>query len=241
MPPPGPAPRGRPAFWRELALVAVTYALYTLTRNSLPAHHARARANALDLYAAEQHLHIDIERTINDLVAGTSSNPLSEVANYIYALSHFGVTFTVLIWLYVARPFAYRTARTVLLLTTLLGLVGYWSYPLAPPRFFPRLGFVDTVIRDHMWGSWGSTTVTDATNQYAAMPSMHVAWSIWVAAVLAVWARPRWLRVGALAYPVIIFFVIAGTANHWTLDAIGGLVVISVATAGVVVARRLSW
>ena len=213
--------------------------LYTLTRNSLPTHHARSRANALDVYHAEQHLGLDVEHAINDFVAGTASNPLSVVLNYLYALSHFGVTFSVLIWLYVARPGAYRSARTVLLLTTLLGLLGYWLYPLAPPRFFPRLGFVDTVIRDHMWGSWGSTTVTDATNQYAAMPSMHMAWSIWVAAVVVVCVRPLWVRVAALLYPVLVFFVIVGTANHWILDAVGGLVALGIATAVWAVARRL--
>lgn len=228
----------RPAWWRELVLVATTYGLYTLTRNSLPAHEARARANALDLFHAEKHLHLDLELGLNDLVAGSSANPLAFLANYTYALSHFGVTFAVLGWIYVARPHAYRSARTVLLLTTLLGLVGYWLYPLAPPRFFPQLGFVDTIVRDHMWGSWGSTTVTEISNQYAAMPSMHVAWSIWSAAAVAVLARSRWLKVAAVLYPVAVFFVIVGTANHWTLDAVGGLAVLGIGAAIYAVASR---
>src|SRR5512134_115629 len=74
-------PRGaRPEFWRELVFVAVTLGLYTLTRNGLPAQHARARANALDLYNVEKDLRLDIERTLNDFVAGPATNSLSVVA-----------------------------------------------------------------------------------------------------------------------------------------------------------------
>lgn len=218
--------------------MAVTLGLYTVTRNGLPAQHARARANALDLYNAEKDLHLDIERTLNDFVAGPATNSLSVVANYTYALSHFGVTFAVLVWLYVARPDAYRAARTVLLVATVLGLVGYWLYPLAPPRFFPQLGFVDTVLRDRMWGSWGSSEVTAVSNQYAAMPSMHVAWSIWCAAALVVWARPLWLKAAGVVYPLLVFLVIVGTANHWTLDAAGGFLVIGLGAATYAVASH---
>lgn len=232
---PGPA---RPAWWRELLLVAVTYGIYSLIRNTLPAHLAKARANALGLYHAERHLHLDVERTLNDFVAARSHHAFAFLANYTYSLSHFGVTISVLVWLYVARPLAYRTARTVLLVATVLGLVGYWLYPLAPPRFFPGLGFVDTVVRDGIWGSWGSSTVAAVSNEYAAMPSIHVAWAIWSATAVALWARPLWLRAAAVLYPFLVFFVIVGTANHWTLDAAGGLAVIALGVAVVALAAR---
>jgi hypothetical protein len=228
----------RPPWGREVVLVAASYGLYTLTRNTLPAHESRARANALDLARAERHLHLDIERTLNDAVAGHSTNPLSVLANYTYSLSHLLVTLAVLVWLYVARPQAYRTARTVLLVTTILGLIGFWLYPLAPPRFFPELGFIDTSVRDGTWGSWGSSTVAALSNQYAAMPSIHVAWSTWSAAAVAVCVRRRWLKAVALLYPLLVFVVILGTANHWTLDAAGGVAVIGLGAAVPVVASR---
>lgn len=215
--------------------MVATFVAYTLTRNNLPAHATRAREYALDLYRLERRLHLDVERTVNDAVAGSASNPFSTVANYLYATSHWGVTMTVLVWLYVARPRVYAPARTALLLTTLLGLLGYWLVPLAPPRFFPRLGFVDTVVRDHMWGSWGTAPVTELSNEYAAMPSMHAAWSIWCAVVVALWARRTWVRVAALCYPVVVLVVILGTANHWLLHAVAGLVVVA-AGAGLTVA-----
>lgn len=229
----------RPAWWREVLLVAVVYGLYTLTRNTLPAHEARARANALDLLRLEQRLHLDIEQGLNSAIAGHGTNPLSVVFGYVYSTSHFVVTLAVLLWLYVARPRSYGRARTALLVATVVSLLGFWLCPLAPPRFFPELGFVDTIVRDGTWGSWGSNAVTAISNQYAAMPSVHVAWSLWSAAVVIMLVRSRWLKVVAAAYPVLVFFVIVGTGNHWTLDAAGGLVAAGLGAAAALLLDRL--
>lgn len=222
-----PARSARPTWWHELVLVAVTYAAYTLTRNTLPAHRARAEDNALALLRHERTLHLDVERAFNDVVAGHATNPLSVLADYTYSLAHIGVTLGVLVWVYLARSEWYRTARSVLLATTVLGLIGFWLFPLAPPRFFPDLGFVDTVVRDGTWGSWGSNAFAEASNQYAAMPSVHVAWAGWSTAALVVLSHSRWVRAAALLYPVLVVLVILGTANHWTLDAVAGAVVVA--------------
>lgn len=236
--PPGTPPRHvpdtRPSWWRELALILVTYGAYTLTRNTLPAHRVRAEANARGLYELEQRLHLDVERWLNDLVAGRGTNALSVLANYTYSLTHLTVTVAVLGWLYAARPQAYRAARTCVVVATALALVGFWLYPLAPPRFFPGLGFVDTIVRDGTWGSWADNAVADSSNQYAAMPSVHLVWALWSAGAVVRWARRRWLRVLAPLYPLTITFVILGTANHWLLDAVGAVAVLA---AGVVAAR----
>ena len=224
-------PGFRPAWWHELLLIAVVYGGYTLTRNTLPAHVARARGNALDVYRAERWLHVDVERALNDAVASRGAHALAVAANYMYSVSHLAVTVAVLGWLYVARSGAYRAARTTLLLTTVLGLLGFWLFPLAPPRFFPHLGFVDTIVRDGTWGSWGSNAVTKISNQYAAMPSVHVAWSAWAAAAIVLYARSRWLKAAAVLYPPVVVFVIIGTANHWVLDAVGGLVAVGLGWA----------
>ena len=224
--------RHRPAWWPELLLIGLTYGAYTLTRNTLPDHVTRARANAMDILRAERWLHLDVEHAVNAVVAAPGRHLLAVVANYTYSLAHFTVTIGVLAWIYVAHPSRYTGARTVLLFTTLLGLLGFWLYPLAPPRFFPGLGFVDTVVRDATWGSWGSGAVTSMSNQYAAMPSIHVAWSVWSAANVALWARRRWVRRVAPLYPLLVVLVIVGTANHWVLDAAGGLLALLLGAAG---------
>jgi hypothetical protein len=50
-------------------------------------------------------------------------------------------------------------------------------------------------------------------------------------------ARRTWLRVLGALYPVATTFVIVGTANHYVLDAVGGVVVLAL---GFVVQRALS-
>jgi hypothetical protein len=59
------------------------------------------------------------------------------------------------------------------------------------------------------------------------MPSLHIGWSVWCGIVLFRLARHRWAQAAGVAYPVITLFVILGTANHFLLDAVGGLLVLS--------------
>lgn len=215
----------RPAWWRELTLLGATYGLYTLTRNTLPTQVQQARDNALTLYHLEQRLRLAPERAVNAFAV--AHHPLAVLSDYLYATAHFTVTLAVLVWVYAARAPAYRAARTILLWATLLGLVGFWLYPLAPPRFFPEAGFVDTVVRDGTWGSWGSETITSVSNQYAAMPSAHVAWSVWCAATVALLARRRAVRALIIGYPVVVLAVVLATANHWLADAAGGVAAVA--------------
>jgi hypothetical protein len=223
--------RDRPTWWHELLLIVVTYALYTLTRNTLPDHERLARHHALDVLRLERRLHIDVERAVNGFVAQSGRHALAVAADNAYSLCHFGVTAGVLVWIYLTHGQSYRTVRTVLLLVTLAGLIGFWLYPLAPPRFLPELGYVDTVVRDGTWASWGSGTIAALSNQVAAMPSIHAAWSVWSAVVVIRYARSPVVKVVAAAYPVAVFLVILGTANHWTLDAAAGAAALGLAAA----------
>ncbi len=227
--------RIRPRWWRELLLIGGTYGLYTLTRNTLPAGWREARANALDLYRVERWLHLDVEHAMNAFVAGR--HVIAVAADYTYSAAHLPVTLVVLGWVYAVHPAAYRRARTVLLVTTVVALVGFWLFPLAPPRLLPHLGFVDTVVRDGTWGSWGSGPVTAVSNQYAAMPSIHVAWSLWSAGAVALLSRHRWARAAAMGYPVVVLLAVLGTANHWLLDVAGGLAALGVGVCVSAVAR----
>lgn len=212
----------RPRLWEEVTFIALCYLLYSLIRNGVPTHQVGARHRAEALYGVERALHLDIELPLNRLVA--SVHWLSLFADYWYAIMHFVVTVAVLGWLYLRHPLRYRSARAVLLGTNLVALIGFWNYSLAPPRMLVAHGFVDTVVRDHIWGSWGTSGMDAASNQYAAMPSLHVGWALWCAVVIVTLTRRRWLRVVGAIYPVITVLVILATANHFLLDAVGGLV-----------------
>ncbi len=219
----------RPRLWEEIVFIGLSYVLYSFIRNGVPTHELGARHRAEALYAVERTMHIDVELSINRWVA--SLHWLSLAADYWYAIMHFVITVAVLGWLYLRHPLRYRSARSVLLFTNLLALVGFWGYSLAPPRLIGH-GFIDTVVRDHIWGSWGSSGMDAASNQYAAMPSLHVGWALWCAVVVVTLARRRWLRIAGAVYPMITLFVIVATANHFLLDAVGGAVALGCGFVG---------
>jgi hypothetical protein len=89
-------------------------------------------------------------------------------------------------------------------------------------------GFVDTLAEYGGPWSFDSDTMASISNQYAAMPSLHIGWSTWCA--LAVWPllAARWAKALVLLYPLATLFCIVVTANHFWLDGVGGLAVFGV-------------
>jgi hypothetical protein len=231
----------RPA-WREFVLLAAVYELYSATRRITAGGIGEATANARRIVRAEQLTGLDPERWLNQVV---SVRPLLAIpADYAYATLHYLVTPAVLIWLWRSHRAAYLPARRTLTAATLLGLVGFAALPLAPPRMMP--GFIDTMARYGSEGWWGSAAsapkgLGSLTNQFAAMPSLHVGWAIWCGWIVARHAQRAWVRGLAVAYPIVIVLVVLSTANHYLVDAFGGLAVL---LAGYGIARgavRLGW
>lgn len=218
------APR-RPRLWFEVLLIAVSYWTYSLIRNAVPAHKDTALRNAHWIWDAEQYLGLAVERSVNHGV--NSVTWLIVGMNYYYATLHFVVTISVLVWLYRWHPGRYAAIRLVLFATTGVALVGFFFFPLAPPRLMPDMDFIDTVLVHHTWGSLASGNLAEVSNQYAAMPSMHIGWSTWCGITIAALAGPRWVKTLGVLYPVATLVVIVATANHFWLDAVGGLICLS--------------
>jgi hypothetical protein len=110
-----------------------------------------------------------------------------------------------------------------------------------PPRLLPAAhGYVDTLrVYGSLW-SFDSGAMSKLSNQYAAMPSLHFAWSTWCALVLVPSLRSWWAKAAVVVYPAFTLFAIVVTANHFILDAAGGLVVLGVGSViGFAIAARL--
>lgn len=213
------APR-RPRFWFEILLIAVSYWLYSLIRNAVPEQKAEALADTDWLWHLEHHLGIAVEDSVNHTV--NSVTWLIVGMNYYYATLHFVVTLSVLVWLYRSHPGRYAATRLALFATTAAALLGYYFFPLAPPRLMSGGDFVDTVVVHHTWGSMASGDLKHMSNQYAAMPSMHIGWSLWCGLTIFTLSTVPWVRVLGLLYPLSTLVVIVATANHFWLDAVGG-------------------
>ncbi|RII17082.1 hypothetical protein DSC45_15070 [Streptomyces sp. YIM 130001] len=218
---------GRPRIWWELALIAVSYWLYSLVRNAVPEQKSAAMRNADWIWQAEHSIGLAFEHSVNRAI--DSVTWLIVGMNYYYATLHFIITIVVLVWIYRRHPGRYAATRTVLFVTTGIALVGFYFFPLAPPRLMESgPDFIDTVVAHQTWGSMASGDLKDMTNQYAAMPSMHIGWSLWCGLTIFALAKLPWVRILGLLYPVATLIVIIATANHFWLDAVGGVLCLAV-------------
>lgn len=219
----------RPNLLLEMLLIRVGYYAYQQVRlaatgGTNTGGRATAEAHGTQVHSLEKFLHIDIEHWVNHAVAQIPW--LKSFFNFYYESFHFIVPLSVLAILYVRRPAQYRWARSALGFATVLALIGFWFYPLAPPRLMPSLGFIDTLhgVQDFSKPDYG--TLTALTNQYAAMPSLHFGWSLWCGLVIAILAPKWWMKAIALLHPLFTISAIIATGNHWVLDAVGGATVV---------------
>ena len=222
----------------ELALVAALYGVYMAARAVIGVPVAEAEDRGADILRVEGWLGLDLEAGLNDWLTAVPAAGL--VAAYLYATLHYLVTPAVLLWTAVRRGGGYRVERNALLFATVLGLVGYWLLPTAPPRLIDA-GLTDTMAAFADVGWWGDAAsaprgMEGLSNQYAAMPSLHVGWAVWVALCVARHAGSSVVRRGIWVYPALMSFVVMSTANHYLLDVLGGAVC---AFAGAWLARAL--
>jgi hypothetical protein len=163
---------------------------------------------------------------------------LVDFANFMYLNSHFVITTGFLAWLYLFRNEHFYFVRNMFLVAMGVALLGYALYPTAPPRFFPSVGFTDTIAA-FTGVAQDSKTASALLNQYAAVPSMHIAFSLMVAVPAATLARRKISRILWCCYPPLVFFVIIATGNHFWFDAAAGAVVAGLAAFAALQLARL--
>jgi len=202
---------------------------------------ATAVAHARDIIAVEGWVFHNLEVPLNAWM--TSLTPIAVVACYLYALLHYAATPIVFFMSRRRGGWQYWRGYWALVVGSGIALVCYALYPAAPPRLTPDLGIVDVMSHFSEFGWWGSAAsaprgIGDATNQFAAMPSMHFGWALWCAIQLWGFRRRIW-RVLAVVYPSVLFVVVIGTGNHYLLDVLAGGAVVVLAYVLVEVAGRL--
>ncbi|MGH9177878.1 MAG: phosphatase PAP2 family protein, partial [Acidimicrobiales bacterium] len=216
-------------WWREVLHILAFYSVYSFIRNKGAATDSSVEAfrNARQVIRAERALGSFHEEAIQDAFLG--SDWFIRFWNIFYGTAHFIVTVVALVYLFRRMSGRYPLWRNTLAFTTGMALVGFAFYPLMPPRLLPAgYGFVDT-LKD-VGGLWSfeSGAVAKISNQYAAMPSLHFAWSSWCAFVLVPALRRPWQKAAMILYPFLTLFAIVVTANHYWLDAAGGAVTLAV-------------
>jgi len=213
--------------------IAAFYGVYSVIRNtqgSASVSAAEAFAHAREVIRFEEAVGLYFEEGVQEAFLGW--RPFIQLWNLFYGTFHFVVTIAALVLLFRRFPARYPRWRNTLAATTGLALIGFAAYPLMPPRLLPAAyGFVDTLkVYGGLW-SFDSGPVAQVSNQYAAMPSLHFAWSVWSSLVLYPMVTRRWLQELVALYPAATLFAIVVTANHFWLDAAGGAALLGVGAA----------
>lgn len=247
-----PERQHRLLWWKEALIVAAFYAVYSWTRNLFGSNKIaadgipdQAFTNAERVIQFERWLGLFHEETVQDWFLPYRT--FIQFWNIYYGVLHFAVTLGVFILLYVKRADVFPQWRNTLAAMTSLAIVGFAWFPLMPPRLLDKpcpavdpsqyggacipsrfrgpggFGFVDTLAEYGGPWSFDSDAMASISNQYAAMPSLHIGWSTWCA--IAVWPLLSRRRTKAvlLLYPAATLFCIVVTANHYWLDGVGGL------------------
>jgi hypothetical protein len=188
---------------------------------------------------------LDFERWLNiDWELGIQARVLphawlTQAANWYYVYGFLPVLITCAILGAWKAPVVFAWWRRVFSISLTLALIGFALFPLTPPRLLSAsYGYVDTLLHfgpryygdatgSSLFNLYGS--IPSTVNVYAAMPSMHVAWSVVAAALFwGVAGRRRWATVVATLHPTLMAFAVVATANHYVVDVVAGLAVLLV-------------
>ncbi len=212
---------------REITLLLGGLVLYRLVRVVVKDEIDQAFQNSHTIVDWERTIGIFNEVTLQSTILG--SDAVVWLLNRYYFFAHFGGTAVFLTWLFVRHYSHYGRVRRVLFGTTFAALTIHIVFPLAPPRWFPDMGFVDTL---QTFGPkiYDSETISNTANQIAAMPSLHVGWALIGAwgLIKASQSRWRWLSAG---HPILMALAVVLTANHWWLDVIGAALLVMIIVA----------
>ena len=210
-------------FGRELGLAALGGLVYFLIRGGVVDRAEEALGRARDVMALERALGIFWEPAMQGWIL--ESRFLIDVFNGVYFWLHMPLIAGMALWLFWRKRAVYRLIRNAFLGSAMVGLLIYATLPLAPPRFFPELGFVDTMAL-YSEANYQAQAVGVFVNPYAALPSLHFGWALLLG--VALWlARPggRWdpvFALGAALIPLGQLFAIVLTGNHFLIDAAAG-------------------
>ena len=208
---------------RELTLLLGGLAAYRMVRVLVRDEIEVAYANSQRVINVERALGIfnEVDLQANILTSDTTIWLL----NRYYFFAHFAGTFMWVVWMYIRHYDHYGRVRRVLFGTTFTALAIHVAFPLAPPRWFPDMGFVDT-LQTYGPKIYDTEAIADTANQIAAMPSLHVGWALIGAWAIIKASTSQWRWVAAL-HPATMTAAVVLTANHWWLDAIIAVVLVA--------------
>jgi membrane-associated phospholipid phosphatase len=208
----------RPFLLGELLVVFALLRVYDYVKSLESVRMSASLSNGREVLSIEQSMHIAIEGSANHWLA--HHHTMATLLVWWYQYSHITGTMAVLACCYLWFPQFYRSARNSLALTNCVGMLVFVLLPVMPPRLLPHAGFIDSVAVAGFGVDHGGPV---EPAQFAAMPSLHLAWAMWVAIVLFAMLKGRSRRGLVFMYPLLTAVAVIATGNHYVLDVVAGI------------------
>jgi len=219
-------------FLRESGIVLLAVYVYFFVRGLIHSREADAMQHARDLVGFERSLGIFQERQFQSLIL--DHHWLVTLVNWIYIYGHWPLVISTLTWLFIKRRDMFPLFRSAMIFSGLVGFVFFFLYPMAPPRLVDGLGIVDTVTLHSE--AYRVLQPPSLTNQFAAMPSLHVGWNLLMGIAIVSMSTNRFWKVFGVLMPLAMYLATILSGNHYFVDGIVGS---ALALAGLAVAWKL--
>ena len=221
------APSGGEDVLRQGLLMLAMYAVYDVSRALVVGREATAMANGLFFLNLEKAMHIYAEPWVQSHISSIPGAMGFMV--WAYGALHLPLIIGLMSWVFLQRRSRWKLVRNWFLTMNFMALLMYLLLPTAPPRMIFTAGIVDM---SYMYGKRPAILENGfLANPFAAMPSLHFAYATFIAIVVFMLARQRWLRWGGFLYPALVLVVIVATGNHFIVDAVGSVLVLAAAWA----------
>lgn len=218
------APRGSEDMLRQGLIMLACYAAYDFSRAAVMGREAVAVANGMFFMNLEKALGIYWEPWIQG--HASAYGPLMQFLVWAYTGLHLPLIVGTMIWVFTQRRSQWTMFRNWFLGMNLIAVIVFFLLPTAPPRMLFTSGVADINylhgVRDQILENGF------LANPFAAMPSLHFAYAVFIALAVFMLANHRRARWAGFAYPAVVLVAIVATGNHFIVDAVaGGLVVLA--------------
>ena len=198
----------------EFALISALYAVWRVARKLPLAQDDGAIERARSIVDFQDAIYLPTELSLQQFIL--RHDWLGWPTTLYYAVLHVPALIAFLVWLFVFHRAHFAHWRNGLVfLTGMCLVIRFWR--VAPPRFLADLGYQDLSERfgPSIYGPVG----TGVSDQFAAMPSIHVGWAALVSLGIFAVSTSRW-RWFFLLHMIITIIVVSASGNHWWLDGI---------------------
>ena len=207
---------------RQAIIMVACYAAYDVSRALAQGREAVALANGVFFMNLEKALGIWWEPWIQG--RASEFEPFMSSLVWVYTYFHLPLIIGAMLWVFTQRRGAWILYRNWFLAMNFIAVIVFALLPTAPPRMIFTSGVADINFLHGVRSQIFENGLL--ANPFAAMPSLHFGYALFIAIMLYSLGRRRSVRYGGFVYALIVLVAIVATGNHFIIDAVAGALVV---------------